>query len=186
MELEAPNNCWPVNLQSFADAAVASPTFRTLVSLPAGPDDEVAKLVFGKRLRISRSGYAWTADELAQQRAYAMVFSDPSRPFGLHLVNNARYSPHGTVCVALGRLVPAADLVDASTTSTGLTELHDRQWQNIVGTFITDILAWLPENGGPYPVPMVDITDDHESKASNSPTEGVWQYSEVTFQYNVE
>lgn len=115
-----------------------------------------------------------------------MVFSSPDRPFGFHLQNNACYLPHGTVCVAFGRLVPAAELVAPTPKSTGLTEIHDRQWQNIVIPTAQEMLSWMQDNGGPYPVSNIDVTDDHENKATNSNTQGVWQYSELTFQYSLE
>lgn len=184
--MDAPNNCWPANLAKFADALVASTTFRTLVELPEGTDDDVAKFVFGKRLTHTRSGIVWTADELANLRHYAMVYSDPERPFGKHLEHNACYRPHGVVCVALGRLVLEKDLSDHGDNRTGLTDVHDRQWQNIVGTILDEMLAWLAENGGPYPIPSVEVTDDHENRSENAPTQGVWQYTELTFQYGVQ
>lgn len=183
--MDAPNNCWPANTQKFADAVVASPTFRELVGLPYGPDEEVQARVFGKRLRFSRNGRAWTRDELATLRAYAMVFCSPDNPFGYHLVNNAHYESHGAVCVAFGRLIPDADLVDPGPDSTGLTEAHDRQWENIAGTIIKEVMSWLAENGGPYPIPSVSITDNFEEAAKTAGSVGAWQYTEVTFQYGL-
>lgn len=186
MPLEAPNNCWPSNLQSFADALVSSAAFQGMVGLPGGTADEVGKLVFGKRLDHSRSGHKWTADELATLRACAMVFSDPDKPFGYHLQDNHRYSPHGTVIIELRQLVPEADLVNPGDDGTGLTDVHDRQWHNIVGTIIKQMLEWLNENGGPYPVTNVDVTGDFETKASSAAQQGMWQCVELTFQYQVQ
>lgn len=183
--MDAPNNCWPANQQKFADALIASTTFRTLVELPDGPDGEVGKFVFGKRLTHPRSGNVWTADELKELRHYAMIYSDPERPFGKHLQNNACYRSHGVVVVSIGRLVLEKDLVDADQTRTGLTDLHDREWQNLTGTILDELLLWLQENGGPYPITNVEITDDNETRAENAPVQGTWQAIEFTFQYGL-
>lgn len=179
MPLAAPNNCWPANLQKFTDALSNSAQFQTLVEAA----DAAAALarIFGKRLTWSADGHAWTPDELATLRYYAMVYGDPGTPYGKHLQNNACYLPHGVTVVALGRLVLEKDLVDHGKGRTGLSDTHDRDWQNIVGTVIDQMLAWLPENAGPYPITTVDVTDDSETRAQNQPRQGMWQFTELTF-----
>lgn len=184
--MDAPNNCWPANLAKFADALIASAEFQSLVEMPGGTADAVGKFVFGKRLTHARSGNMWTADELAELRHYALVYGDPERPFGKHLEQNACYRPHGLTVVAVGRLVREKDLAEHGPNRTGLTDEHDRQWQNIVGTILDQMLTWLAENGGPYPITSADVTDDHENRSENQDTQGVWQYTELTFQYGVQ
>lgn len=183
MPLETPNNCWPANLAKFGDGLAESAQFQTLVG--AADEVEAAAKIFGKRLTESKAGRTWTRDELAELRAYAMVYGDPDNPFGYHLANNAHYESHGLVIVAVGRLVPETDLIDPNENATGLTDVHDREWQNIVGTIITQMLAWLAENAGPYPIPAVEVVDDHETRAENARQQGTWQYSEVAFRYGV-
>lgn len=184
--MDAPNNCWPATLAKFADALVASATFQSLVELPGGSAADVGKFVFGKRLTHARSGNVWTAEELANLRHYAMVYGDPERPYGKHLQDNACYKPHGVTVIALGRLVPEKDLAEHDANRTGLTDEHDRQWQNIVGLLIEELLTWLAENGGPYPIQSVDVTDDHENRSENADNQGMWQYSEISFQHGVQ
>lgn len=183
MTLANPNNCWPANMQKFADALANSAAFQTLVEA----DDATAAndFVFGKRLTHARSERRWTADEWADLRHYGMVFSDPESPFGYHLVNNAHYESHGLVIMAIGRLVPESQLVDPQDDRTGLNDEHDRDWQNIVGTVITEMLSWLQENGGPYPIPNVEIAEDYETRPKKAPATGIWQYTEVHFGYGI-
>jgi hypothetical protein len=183
MPLEAPNNCWPANLQKFADALANSAKFQALVE--AANAIEAAAFIFGRRLTHTRNGHAWTADELAELRHYAMVFGDPATPYGKHgphLIGGGAYDdPHGATIVAVGRLVPEAELVAHGADRTGLSDEHDRQWQNIVGKLAEEILSWLDANGGPYPVTSFNVTDDYSSRAENAATQGVWQYSELTY-----
>lgn len=185
MTLEVPNNCWPANLQKVADAVIASAAFQSLVELPGGTADEVGRFVFGKRLTHARSGAAWTVDELADLRFYAMVFSES---YGKHLggKQNYRHYPHGTVSVVLGRLVRDKDLVDHGEGRTGLNDVHDRQWQNIAGSVLDEMLDWLTENGGPYPVLNVEMLGDSETRVENQPTQGIWQNVEWLLDYRVE
>ena len=183
MPLEAPNNCWPANLQKFADALANSAKFQGLT----GTADAAAAtaFIFGKRLTHSRDGHVWTRDELAELRHYALVYGDPATPYGKHgphLIGGGAYDePHGTTIVAVGRLVLEKYLVAQSADRTGLTDEHDRQWQNIAGKIADEILSWLDANGGPHPVTNFEVSDDYETRAENAPAQGIWQYTEFTF-----
>lgn len=185
MTLAIPNNCWPANLQKFADALIASAAFQSLVGLPGGAAELVGRFVFGKRLTHTRFGAAWTADELADLKHYAMVFSES---YGKHLgaQQNVCYYPHGSVSLNIGRLVVERDLVDHGDGRTGLTDAHDRDWQNTAGTILDQMLAWLLENGGPYPVLSVEMLADSETRAEHRPQQGMWQNVEWLFEYRVE
>jgi len=183
MPLEAPNNCWPANLQKFTDALSNSVQFQSLVE--AATAAAALTRVFGQRLTHTRDGHAWTADELANLRYYGLVYGDPATPYGKHLQSNACYLPHGVAIVYLARLVPERDLVNPGQGNTGLSDAHDRQWQNIVGTIIDQVLAWLDTNGGPYPIPSVEVSDNYETPAENIANQGCWQTCEVTFSYGL-
>ena len=163
MPLAAPNNCWPSLLQKFVDAVANSAAFRTLVG--AATEAEALASIFGKRLTHTQDGHAWTREELENLQAYAMVFGAAENPFGKHLSPALSYLPHGTTIIAVGRLVPEAELVAKTDNRNGLTDSHDRDWQNIVGTIPDQVLSWLRDNGGPWPVAGFDITDDSETAA---------------------
>jgi hypothetical protein len=176
MPLAPPTNCWTTAEDKFLNAVANSAAFQTLVEAV----DEVAALerIFGKRLTHTKFGRAWTADELAELRHYAQVYSSPDGPYGKHLVNNACYKPHGTMIVVLARLVPATELVDPGEDRTGLTETHDRDWHNIVGDIADDIAEWLIENGGYSEAPW-DVDEYGETPATSGQTQGCWQGAEL-------
>lgn len=184
MPLASPNNCWPANLQQFVDAVANSNEFQDLVG--AADATAATASIFGKRLTHSHSGHAWTADELAQLRGYAMVYGDPTSPYGKHVTASTNYLPHGVTIVAVGRLVLEQDLIDHGDGRTGLTDTHDRDWQNIVGTILDEVLDYLRESGGPWPVGNAEVTEDSETKAENQPTRGCWQYCELSFSWREE
>jgi hypothetical protein len=189
MPLATPNNCWPVHLQKFADALAASSQFKALVGLPDGTAEEVGRFVFGQRMTHPRSGPAWTVGELEDLLHYGLVFGDPSSPYGKHRTATSHYAPHGTTIVALGRLVPEEDqqpepeLVGGKS---GLSDRNDRDWQNIVGTILDQIIAWLNENGGPWPVTNVDVLADYQTTDKKQKVQGTWQICELMFSWGRE
>jgi hypothetical protein len=180
MPLAAPTNCWPKLLQKFADSLANSATFQAMVR--AADATAATNRIFGKRLSYSRDGRTWTREELDELFAYGQVYSDPNAPYGKHLGGGNAFYPHGTTCIILARLVPESELSDdRGGGKTGLTDAHDRDWQNIVGNVIDETLAWLIENGGPWPINGAEITLDDETPAAKQATQGCWQGAEITF-----
>jgi hypothetical protein len=181
--LTAPNNCWPYAIQRFADALIASAQFRTMVELAAESEDaEIGAFVFGKRMTHSRNGRTWTKDELAQLRHFASVYGFT---FGKHRTPSTAMRPHGETSVYLSRLIPEANLVD---NGDGLkpTDEHDREWENIVGTTVDQVVAWMAEEGGVWPINSWDVTDDSETRSQVKSQQGTWQQVEISFQWGRE
>lgn len=180
MPLAAPNNCWPNLLQKFADAVANSAAFQAMAR--AADEVEATSRIFGKRLTYSRDGRRYTREQLEELFGYAQVYGDPNSPYGKHIGGGMQYHPHGQTCIILARIV--TDLEgDKANDSTGLTEIHDRDWQNIAGTVADEVLSWLKENGGPKPVLGFDVTLDDETPAVHQGTQGCWQGCEFTFSW---
>jgi hypothetical protein len=180
MPLDAPTNCWPNLLQKFADALANSATFQTMVR--AADAAAATNRIFGKRLTFTRDGRSWTREELEELFSYGQVYSDPNAPYGKHLGGGQAFYPHGTTCIILARLVPEANLSDdRGGGKTGLSDVHDREIQNIAGNVIDEVLSWLIQNGGPWPITNAEITLDDETPAVNQVNQGCWQGIEITF-----
>mgnify|MGYP001236458889 CR=1 FL=1 len=181
--LAEPTNCWPLALQAFADALAASEAFGQIVARPEQTDPvDPAEFVFGRRLTISRNGRAWTAAELAELRAYGMV---QSVNYGKHMTAAGCYLPHGATAVAVCRLVPASELIDV-----GLgpqpSDASDRNWQNLVGLVPEQVIAYLRDQGGPWPIGDVELTVDDETDHEARPQQGLWQEAEWLFAWGRE
>jgi hypothetical protein len=180
MPLAAPTNCWPFLLQTFADALANSATFQSLVA--AVDATGAADRIFGKRLTYTRAGRRWTYAELQALAAYGQVYGHPDNPIGKHRGRGRQFLPHGTTCLVLARLV---DIGEAPDDLTGPTDADDREWQNIVGSVLDEVLAWLDENIGAE-ITSADITVDDETAAKNKNSRGIWQGVELTFNWREE
>lgn len=181
MSLPDPNNCWPRNEQKFADALAASAMFQTLIGAGQTPGDHI----FGRRFTHPRSGRTWDKEELASLTAYGMVFGDPGAPYGKRWTVNGRYLPFGQVTICLNRFLPDDELVHEGE-DTHPSDKHDRDSQNYYGTIIDQILTWLRDNGGPYPVNTVQVLDFSETPSGASVNQGVWQGIQADFSFGRE
>lgn len=179
-DLAAPNNCWPYSIQAFADALAASAAFQSLVERPEISD--AADLVFGRRLTHSRSGRTWTKDDLANLRAYGTVQSED---YGKHRTESGFYRPHGVTAVGVYRLAPESSLLDYGI-GPQLSDAQDRDWQNIAGTIADEIVTWLRDNGGPWPINNFELSIDAETRVEAAVQQGIWQDCEFLFSWGRE
>lgn len=181
--LPTPTNCWPQSLQMFADAVAASTTFQALVNRPEQTVQPPASdFVFGRRLTLARSGRTYTAADLAELRTYAMV---QSVDYGKHRTASMCYLPHGATAVALNRLVRAEGMVDVGLGAQP-SDAQDREWQNVVGSIADEIVTWLGDHGGPWPINSLDLTVDAETAHEARLQQGVWQEVELLFAWGRE
>lgn len=168
VDLPEPSNCWPYHVDKFTAALIASEAFQSLVGQSA-PED-VAGCIFGKRLTHSRSGRVWTREELAELRHYAMVQTET---YGKRLGPFGSYQPYGATWLDLYRLVPWGELVDVGA-GPEPTDAHEREWQNITGLIVDEVIAAMKE-GPTDVVDQVDLINDSSTKVQGASAQGVWQ-----------
>lgn len=184
MPLAEPTNCWTNAEQKFADAVCNSAAFQSLVGESSA--EAAADKVFGVRLTHPRSGRVWTPDELATLGSHGRLFSSANAPFGKHLNPTGSYChlPHGMMAFEINRFVPESELVPnvfGSDDHNGLTDEHDRDFLNIVGTIADQVIEWLRENGGPFPLPGYEAEAWMESKADSQKQQGMFQVCLLSF-----
>ncbi|MGD9632545.1 MAG: hypothetical protein AB7G28_22770 [Pirellulales bacterium] len=184
MPLAEPNNCWPFAVERFGDALADSAKFRELTNTA----DAVAagNYIFGRKLTHTKSGHAWTREELESLRAYAQIFSDPAAPYGKRRTVFNSWEPFGSMIVQVGRLVTAQQLAAYKE----IPDAMERDWQNIAGQIIDEMIEWMfnppltVTTGAPH-ITQVDVSEDGEQGIGQANTQGYWQFTETTWTWGL-
>lgn len=177
MPLTAPTNCWTATERNYAEAVANSVAFQAMVG--ASTAAQARAFIYHDELDHPLDGSAYTPDELAERRHYAMVYCEG---YGKRRQASSRFEPRGECTLYLARLVPSLSL-----NSDIPTELW-RQWKNIIGDIVQQTVDYAEAhiNGGPYTM-AYDVTDgpgfNHRDKWAS---QGAWQGVEFTLTWGVE
>ncbi len=185
MTLATPTNCWTYHEQLFADAVANSEAFIAFVGAASATDAK--DKIFGERVTHPRSGRTYTVDELANLGSHARVFPSADQPYGKHAASNGvrQLYPHGRMIVEFCRFVSESQLEKRAYDAddrTGLTDQHDRDFRNMHGVAVDEIVEWMDQNGGAGPsLPTFEVIDFGESPANTHAQQGVWQVCAYEF-----